>query len=212
MPLPAARRPRARPAAKGIMCAWSSACLFAARSPRRARTPCCACAPWLLFCFRVPPASSGLWTCGSQLCALWRRPRLQIARHLHFSLPWAMRARAPLRPPARSCARRASAGGRSAMIGAHWRRDWARSGNSAAAAGPRRSVWGAKLGKGCACACACRCSPPPAAALGPWWVPRAGGSLTDYSAAGGASPGGCAACAAAPSLAEGALGGEPPRS
>lgn len=41
----------------------------------------------------------------------------------------------PLRPPARSCARRASAGGRSAMIGAHWR-----SGRSAAAAGPRRSV------------------------------------------------------------------------
>ena len=43
-------------------------------------------------------------------------------------------------PPARSCARRASAGGRSALSGAHWRRDWARSGSSAAAAGPRRSV------------------------------------------------------------------------
>ena len=57
-----------------------------------------------------------------------------------FSLPWAMRDRAPPRPPKRSCARRASAGGRSAMIGAHWRRDWARRGNSAAAAGPRRSV------------------------------------------------------------------------
>ena len=46
----------------------------------------------------------------------------------------------PLRPPARSCARRASAGGRSALSGAHWRRDWARSGNSAAAAGPHSSA------------------------------------------------------------------------
>ena len=46
----------------------------------------------------------------------------------------------PLRPPARSCARRASAGGRSAMIGAHWRRDWARSGRSSAAAGPHSSA------------------------------------------------------------------------
>ena len=46
----------------------------------------------------------------------------------------------PLRPPARSCARRASAGGRSAMSGAHWRRDWARSGSSAAAAGPHSSA------------------------------------------------------------------------
>ena len=43
-------------------------------------------------------------------------------------------------PPARSCARRASAGGRSALSGAHWRRDWARSGNSAAAAGPHSSA------------------------------------------------------------------------
>ena len=52
-----------------------------------------------------------------------------------FSLPWAMRDRAPPRPPERSCARRASAGGRSAMIGAHWR-----SGRSAAAAGPHSSA------------------------------------------------------------------------
>ena len=46
----------------------------------------------------------------------------------------------PLRPPARSCARRASSGGRIALSGAHWRRDWARSGNSAAAAGPHSSA------------------------------------------------------------------------
>ena len=57
-----------------------------------------------------------------------------------FSLPWAMRDRAPPRPPERSCARRASAGGRSALSGAHWRRDWARSGSSAAAAGPHSSA------------------------------------------------------------------------
>ena len=57
-----------------------------------------------------------------------------------FGLPWAMRDRAPPRPPERSCARRASAGGRSALSGAHWRRDWARSGNSAAAAGPHSSA------------------------------------------------------------------------
>ena len=47
------------------------------------------------------------------------------------------------------------------MIGAHWRRDWARSGNSAAAAGPRRSVWGAKLGKGMRLRLRLGAPPPP---------------------------------------------------